>query len=164
MKHSASKGELSTEYSKVLVQTARNLNKTNNAIEHSKSLARESLHHLNSPDKSVVASTARRIQNSISNDVADETRLNFNKYFMDEYYASNGYFSFSVTREQLRAKDGIYDKLQTFVDERLLEVATQISVKQKAEDTKENNIDKLANLKDNIGRFYTLFIYIRGPN
>lgn len=75
------------------------------------------------------------------------------KGFMDEYYASNGYFSFSVTRNDLRAKDGFCDKLQTFVDERLLQIASQISVKQKAEETKDKNLDKIALLREDMGKF-----------
>jgi len=47
-------------------------------------------------------------------------------------------------------KDAIYDKLKTFVDERLLEVASQISVKHSAEEKKQKNIEKLTNLKENI--------------
>lgn len=49
IKHSASKGELSTQYSKRVVHTARNLVKGNSTIEYSKGRARESMNHLNSP-------------------------------------------------------------------------------------------------------------------
>lgn len=71
---------------------------------------------------------------------------------MDGYYASNGYFSYSQTTEEMRGKDTLFDKLQTFVDERLLEIAAQIGVKQEAENTKSNNLDKLGNHKDNIDK------------
>lgn len=86
------------------------------------------------------------------NDVADEKTINSSKCFMDEYYASNGYFSFSVNRKELREKDNYQDKLRTFVDEKLLDVAGQISVKQRAEELKMDNITKLENLDDKISK------------
>ena len=51
----------------------------------------------------------------------------------------------------MREKDNLYDRLQTFVDERLLEVAGQISVKQEKEEKKTDNIEYLANLRADIG-------------
>lgn len=50
----------------------------------------------------------------------------------------------------MRAKDGMYDRLQTFVDERLLEVAGKISEKQRKEEEHEDNMDKLTDLKGQI--------------
>jgi len=148
IKHSASRGDLSTEYSRKMVNTSRALNKGNTTIEMSKSMARESIHHMNSPNKSAI-SFSKLGRESIDNEI-EGMAINFNRGFMDQYYASNGYFAFSQTNKDMRAKDAIYDKLKTFVDERLLEVASQISVKHSAEEKKQKNIEKLTNLKENI--------------
>lgn len=157
MKNSASKGDLSTNYSKNVMKTSRIMNKTNDIIQ-TKNLARETMHNMNSPNKSLITLSPRRFRDTTVNDIADETAVNFNRCFMDEYYASNGYFSFSANREQMRGKDSLYDKLQTFVDERLLEVASQISVKKRSEELKEKNIDKLATLKDDIGMILVFIV------
>lgn len=144
LKNSVSKVELSTNYTKG-PKTARNLNKSSN-IDHSKILARESISRLYSPGKSLPISYKES-----EHEIADETSPNIQAGFMDEYYASNGYFSFSQNRKEMRAKDAHYDRLQTFIDERLLEIASQISVKQRLEEQKEDGIVKLEVLKDNIG-------------
>jgi hypothetical protein len=149
MKHSASRGDLSTEYSRKLLNTVKNFNRGENTIEISKSLARESINHLNSPDKSTISS-ALKMQDVAVHEVGDESTINFNRGFMDQYYASNGYFCFSQTRKDMREKDAVYDRLQSFVDERLLEIASQISVKHEAEENKNKNIDRLTHLKDDI--------------
>lgn len=103
---------------------------------------------------SIMLNSPRKRHSQPQNEIANETSINLGKNFMDEYYASNGYFSFSCTREEMRGKDVFYDRLQTFVDERLLEITSQISVKQRAEDKKMANIDKLAGLKEDIGKYY----------
>lgn len=97
----------------------------------------------------------RRIDPSVYNDIADESSINAGHGFMDGYYASNGYFSFSQTAEEMRSKDTLFDKLQTFVDERLLEIAAQIGVKQTCEEQKQANIEKLCDIKDNIDKLIT---------
>ena len=137
MKHSHSKMEISTNYSRRQNQTSSKLNKSSNNL-HS---------HTVGPNSIPPAFDDKNTEPEI----ADETSIVIaNKNFMDEYYASNGYFCFSANRKELRAKDAMYDRLQTFVDERLLQVATQISVKQRKEEEHEENIDKLTELKNDI--------------
>lgn len=147
MRYYASKGELSTEPSRQVVSTARNFERLAESVRANKKhemYVRKSM----SPKKvDGVQGTIRKIDNSIFNDIADETVINKGNGFMDGYYASNGYFSFSLTKEEMWAKDSLFEKLQTFVDERLLEIAGQIGLKQQAESTKEKNLDKLGNLK-----------------
>jgi len=101
---------------------------------------------------SILSNSPRKRHSQPYHEIANETSINLGKNFMDEYYASNGYFSFSCNREEMRGKDVFYDRLQTFVDERLLEITSQISVKQRAEDKKIASIDKLAGLKEDIGK------------
>jgi hypothetical protein len=162
MMKSMSREDLSTNYSKNVIMTARRVDKTNKASDYigqAKSLARGSPSHMNSPNKSMITISPRKFRDITLNEIADETSVNFNKCFMDEYYASNGYFSFSANREQMRGKDTLYDKLQTFVDARLLEIATSISVKKRAEELKYNQIDKLTICKDDIGIFIRFYIF-----
>ena len=162
MLNSMSKEDLSTNYSKNVIMTAKRpekTNKANNFIGKAKSLVRGSTSHLNSPNKSMMSISPRKFKDITLNEIADETSVNFNKCFMDEYYASNGYFSFSANREQMRGKDTLYDKLQTFVDARLLEIATSISVKKRAEELKYNQIDKLNICNDEIGIFIRFYIF-----
>ena len=71
---------------------------------------------------------------------------------MDDYYASNGYFSYSVNKQEMRNKDNYQDRLQTFVDEKLLEVAGKISMKKREEELKKNNIEKFEHLRFEIGK------------
>lgn len=85
-------------------------------------------------------------------EIADETGINLSKNFLDDYYASNGYFTYSNNRKEVREKDHYQDRLQTFVDEKLLEVASQISVKKKQEQLKKDNLSALEDLRCNIGK------------
>ena len=149
LKHSVSKRELSS--AKLINQTVKKSNEVSTIIENSKIMARDSINVLNSPERSAVSYGNSKYKNNLHSEVADETSANFSKNFMDEYYASNGYFSFSANWKQMREKDNLYDRLQTFVDERLLEVAGQISVKQEKEEKKTDNIEYLANLRADIG-------------
>lgn len=151
LKHSVSKGELSTNYSKIHLLSAKTPVNAHRNIGYSKTLARESINNLNSPKRSVVTLSVNKFKENSLQDVADEVTINTSKCFMDEYYASNGYFSFSVNREELREKDNYQDRLKTFVDEKLLEIAGKISVKQRGEEEKLKNIDKLENLRNQIG-------------
>jgi hypothetical protein len=164
MLKSMSREDLSTNYSKNVIMTARrtgNTNKANDYIGQAKSLARGSTDIMNSPNKSMtmISVSPRKFRDTTLNEIADETSVNFNKCFMDEYYASNGYFSFSANRQEMRGKDTLYDKLQSFVDARLLEIATSISVKKRAEELKYNQIDKLTICKDEIGIFIRFYIF-----
>ena len=139
LKYSVSRGDLSTDYTKNVAGTAKYFKRLAESVRNNngKKLNISSYQKSNSPKKSPgVLSTVRRIDNSILNDIADETSINVGNGFMDGYYASNGYFSYSQTAEQMRAKDSLFDKLQTFVDERLLEIAAKIGTKQKANDEK----------------------------
>ena len=70
---------------------------------------------------------------------------------MDNYYASNGYFAFSATRKEMSEKDVVFDRVQTFLDERLLEITSLISVKNKLDNLKSENIEKLSCLNEDIG-------------
>lgn len=93
----------------------------------------------------------KKLDISALNDIASETGASLFKGFMDGYYASNGYFSFSVSKKEMSLKDGVYNKLQTFVDERLLEVASRIATKKKMEDERDAKLAKLDNIKTEIG-------------
>lgn len=84
--------------------------------------------------------------------MADESGINHSKNFMDDYYASNGYFSYSNNRKEVREKDNYQDRLQTFVDEKLLHVAGQISVKKTQEQAKKDNLEKIEELRCDLGK------------
>ncbi|CAI2362764.1 unnamed protein product [Moneuplotes crassus] len=140
-KQSISKAECSTAYSKSRQREGRkNMNQL-------KIKARKTLRTMNSCEK-VAPSLAM-------SDIPDEVASNSNKTFMDDYYASNGYFSYSNNLKEVREKDNYQDRLQTFIDEKLLEVASQISVKKELEQEKSNNIDKLHDLRDNINYLHS---------
>lgn len=62
-------------------------------------------------------------------EIESESYINSVKGFLDNYYASNGYFAFSATRKDMSNKDVIHDKLQTFLDEKLLDITTLLSSK-----------------------------------
>jgi hypothetical protein len=145
MLKSMSKGDLSTEYSKNILNTAKNFKRLAESVR-SNNVPRttSSFKNHKSPVKHTnVSSTSRRIDKSVYKDIADETSISVGNGFMDGYYASNGYFSYSQTAEEMRAKDTLFDKLQSFVDERLLEIAAQIGIKQEVEDNKQKSLGKL---------------------
>ncbi|CAI2363094.1 unnamed protein product [Moneuplotes crassus] len=115
--------------------------------------ARKTINRLTSSERSEPSMLHTRIgHESLKDDaeIADETGINFSKNFMDDYYASNGYFTYSNNRKEVREKDHYQDRLQTFVDEKLLEVASQISVKKKQEQLKKDNLSTLEDLRCNI--------------
>lgn len=80
------------------------------------------------------------------------------KGFLDKIYASNGYFWYSATRKEMSTKDALFDRLQTFCDQRLLEISSQISVKQKQEEAKINNLNYLTKLRGEICKFWYLLV------
>ena len=86
--------------------------------------------------------------------------LNQGRQFLDHIYASNGYFWYSGTRKEMCTKDALFDRLQTFWDQRLLEIQSQIAVKQKWEEAKFNKIDKLTKLRSEIG-IHVVLIFIK---
>lgn len=150
---SASRGEVSTTYSKNIFQSAKargHMPYSN--IDHSKKLARASIHHLNQSERIDASVYEDRSAHESVPEVASEVAINTSKNYMDDYYASNGYFSYSQNRAQMRNKDNYQDRLKTFVDEKLLEVAGQISVKKREEDKKNANIDRLQDLRGQIGK------------
>lgn len=74
------------------------------------------------------------------------------KGFLDNYYAMNGYFAFSATKKDMSNKDMIHDKLQTFLDEKLLDITTLMSTKKKQETSKADKILQLSKLNEEIGK------------
>lgn len=93
-----------------------------------------------------------RVEVSEISDSIKNIEENEGKEFLDKFYASNGYFWYSATRKEMSTKDALFDRLQTFWDQRLLEIASQISVKQKQEEVKLTNLNNLTKLRGEISK------------